>query len=385
MRLDDRFDDLVTSLGGFYRTWYVYAGLELGLFVRLREAGPGGLTAHDAVQGARLVLGRGPPGAGGGRSPVGRLRDGRPADLTNGDPGARGGMPGFVPAGVGYRAPVTRFVDIDPATMLALERHETAAHAIPSREVRDLGDALLLHDPRDHDPFWNRLAGVRWPDDPVGFDRRLTEAMALFAVLGRRPHAWPSPVHGSPADLVARLEANGFRDVGGGHVMILVDTAACPPLRPEEPGSGVSIAAIAGPRDAAPRDLDDAGSVLAAAFGAAPGRAGELAADLRRTLGDPRVLLVLARVHGVAAAVAKATTFDGFTYLSSIGTLPGYRGRGLGALVTRHAVAAAGVREAGTAYLGVFSGNGPAVRLYERLGFASVGESPDMILEWPAT
>ena len=30
MRVDDRFDDLVASLGGFYRTWYVYVGLELG-------------------------------------------------------------------------------------------------------------------------------------------------------------------------------------------------------------------------------------------------------------------------------------------------------------------------------------------------------------------
>ena len=39
MRLDDRFDDLVASLGGFYRTWYVYVGLELGLLERLRDAG----------------------------------------------------------------------------------------------------------------------------------------------------------------------------------------------------------------------------------------------------------------------------------------------------------------------------------------------------------
>lgn len=294
-------------------------------------------------------------------------------------------MPGSAPAFVGYRAPVTRFVDIDPATMRALEWHETEAHAIPSREVRDLGDALLLHDPHDPDPFWNRLASVRWPEEPAAFDRRLTEAMAVFAVLGRRPHAWPSPVHGSPADLVARLEANGFRDVGGGHLMILVDPAACPPLHAEEPGPGVSITAIAGPRDAGPRDLRDAGAVLAAAFGAAPGRAAELATDLGRTLADPRVLVVLARVHGVAAAAAKATTFGGLTYLSSIGTLPGYRGRGLGALVTRHAVASAGVREARTAYLGVFSGNEPALRLYGRLGFASVGESPDMILDLAVT
>jgi SAM-dependent methyltransferase len=47
MRLDDRFDDLVASLGGFYRTWYVVTGLELGLLARLREAGRAGLTADE--------------------------------------------------------------------------------------------------------------------------------------------------------------------------------------------------------------------------------------------------------------------------------------------------------------------------------------------------
>ena len=50
MRVDDRFDDLVSSLGGFYRTWYVYVGLELGLFQRLRDAGSNGLTADELAQ-----------------------------------------------------------------------------------------------------------------------------------------------------------------------------------------------------------------------------------------------------------------------------------------------------------------------------------------------
>lgn len=50
MRIDDRFDDLVASLGGFYRTWYVYVGLELGLLQRLRDAGPDGLTADELAQ-----------------------------------------------------------------------------------------------------------------------------------------------------------------------------------------------------------------------------------------------------------------------------------------------------------------------------------------------
>jgi SAM-dependent methyltransferase len=50
MRLDDPFDELVVSLGGFYRTWYVYVGLELGLLEQLRGAGHGGLTAAELAE-----------------------------------------------------------------------------------------------------------------------------------------------------------------------------------------------------------------------------------------------------------------------------------------------------------------------------------------------
>ncbi len=270
---------------------------------------------------------------------------------------------------------------VDAATMTAIERHETFAHAIPSREVRDLGDAIVLHDPHDVDPFWNRMQAVRWPDDAEAFDRRLAEALTLFAILGRQPHVWPSPVHAGPADLALRLQANGFHDIGGGHLMILADPGAAPPARAGEAGAGVTLHVIAGPGDARPGDLEDAGFVLASSFGAPLARAHDLAADLERTVPDPRVVLVLARVDGVPAAAAKATTFDGWTYLSSIGTVAGFRGRGLAALATREVIAAAGARQPGRAYLGVFSGNDTAIRLYERLGFRSVGESPDMLFE----
>ena len=56
---------------------------------------------------------------------------------------------------------------IDPATMRRLILHETQVHAMPGRDVRDLGDAILLHDPIDPEPFWNRLAAIRWPADPT--------------------------------------------------------------------------------------------------------------------------------------------------------------------------------------------------------------------------
>jgi ubiquinone/menaquinone biosynthesis C-methylase UbiE len=47
MGLDERFDDLIASLGGFHRSWLIYLGIELGLFQRLREAGPAGITTPE--------------------------------------------------------------------------------------------------------------------------------------------------------------------------------------------------------------------------------------------------------------------------------------------------------------------------------------------------
>ncbi len=296
------------------------------------------------------------------------------------DSKARFRLPGGASTG-GYREAVMRTVRLDDATTRRLERHETMAHAIPSRLVRDLGDALVLHDPRDPDPFWNRMTSVRWPASREAFDRRLDEAITMFALDARQPHIWPSPAHNAPKDLAARLVAHGFRDVGGGHVMVLADPASCPPLAADELAAGVTIAGICRESDALDGDVDDIAAVLAESFGALPDRADELAADLQRTLVDPRIALVLVRVDGVAAAVAKATSFDGFTYLSSIGTRAGFRGRGLAGLATRHAVAIGGGTETQVAYLGVFSGNAPALRLYQRLGFASGGEAPDLLLE----
>jgi len=43
MAFDDRFDDLIASLGGFYRAWMIHLGLELGLFEALRASGDDGI------------------------------------------------------------------------------------------------------------------------------------------------------------------------------------------------------------------------------------------------------------------------------------------------------------------------------------------------------
>ena len=47
MPLDDRFDDLIASLGGFHRSWLIYLGIELGLFAHVRESRAAGLTTDE--------------------------------------------------------------------------------------------------------------------------------------------------------------------------------------------------------------------------------------------------------------------------------------------------------------------------------------------------
>lgn len=54
MAPDDRFDELIASLNGFYRSWVTYLGLDLGLFARLREAGPTGVTPTELAAAAGL-------------------------------------------------------------------------------------------------------------------------------------------------------------------------------------------------------------------------------------------------------------------------------------------------------------------------------------------
>jgi SAM-dependent methyltransferase len=47
MSRNDRFEELAASVAGFYRSWVVYLGLELGLFDHIRGSEPVGLTADE--------------------------------------------------------------------------------------------------------------------------------------------------------------------------------------------------------------------------------------------------------------------------------------------------------------------------------------------------
>ena len=271
---------------------------------------------------------------------------------------------------------------IDPATMHRLLLHEARVHAVPGRILRNLGDAILLHDPIDPDPFWNRLEGLRWPAEAGAFDRRLTETLVLFASLGRRPHVWASPLHDSPPDLAARFVANGFRDLGAGGVMILVDPAASrnAGLRPHADGVTVErLTGIAGPAAAATSRA--VVEVLLDAFEVDAARRAGIEAETVASLSHPWFTHYLARLDGRPAAVARRATFDGLSYLSSIGTAGWARGRGLGGLVTRLATGDGLAAGSDHVYLGVFAENTGAISVYARCGFERLGRwCPDLVL-----
>jgi len=183
----------------------------------------------------------------------------------------------------------THIQDLDAATMRRLLLHEAEIHALPGREVRDLGDSILIADPKEADPFFNRLEGLRWPSDPDAFDRRLTEALVLFATLGRQPHIWATPLGDEPMDLAERLEANGFRDMGKGDLMALADPrpaldAAKAPL----PG-GVTIERLSGlTGDALSAGVGDVIDVLLDAFEMSGGIRPTLELETAASLADPR-------------------------------------------------------------------------------------------------
>jgi ribosomal protein S18 acetylase RimI-like enzyme len=273
----------------------------------------------------------------------------------------------------------------DPALARRLLVHEARAQLSLGRELRDLGDGWLLFDPADSEPFWNRLVAPRWPAVPERFDRRLDEVITLFATLDRVAHVRPLPLGNEPADLADRLLRAGFDRVGAHRPMVLVDRTPCLEVTSAWQARTAGWLAIErhpdGATEVGPEWAADAARVLAAAFAVDPLRRVALETEVLACAARRGCSILILRDDGEAVAVARRATVADGTYLSSIGTRPDRRGRGLGSLVT--ALAVADALDAGSAFvhLAVELDNEAARRFYEGLGFAVVGGVvPDLLL-----
>jgi ribosomal protein S18 acetylase RimI-like enzyme len=98
-------------------------------------------------------------------------------------------------------------------------------------------------------------------------------------------------------------------------------------------------------------------------------------------ISRPGCAMLLLRVGGEPVAIARRATNAEGSYLSSIGTRPAFRRRGLGALATLLLLEDALVDGGSTIHLAVEADNEAGRLLYEGLGFAVVGEpAPDLLL-----
>ena len=272
---------------------------------------------------------------------------------------------------------------LSPETLRFLEAHSVRAISIPGRGWRDFGDAVMLYSGTEQETFFNRLTAVRWPRDARAFDARLDQALELFAALDRKPYLWAIPGLSEPKDLIARLAANGFVDQGGGYDMILVrDPAGVPDVPLPQ---GAVLERWNSPSDAdRPAMAEALALVIGESFHIPDDRRGNLAAEISLTLEQPRFHAYLLRVDGEPVATGERYTFDGASYISSIGTRPHWRGRGFGKLITLALSRDSLAVGSDLVYLGVYADNAGAIRLYNSLGFEMLGpRSADMLLERP--
>ena len=272
---------------------------------------------------------------------------------------------------------------LGPETLRFLEVHPARAISIPGRAWHDFGDSVMLFSAGEKEPFFNRLTAVRWPEDGREFNARLGHALELFSALERKPYFWVIPGLSTPRDIVARLAASGFVDQGGGYDMVLLrDPEATPPV---ELPPGAVLERWNKPSEIdRPAVAEALALVIGESFRVPDVRRDNLIAEIGLTLQQPFFHAYLIRIDGQAVATGERYTFDGASYLSSIGTRPGWRGRGFGEAITR-ALARDSI-EAGMdlIYLGVYADNAGAIRLYERLGFSVLGpRSADMLNEHP--
>lgn len=195
-------------------------------------------------------------------------------------------------------------------------------------------------------PFFNGLLGAPPPEV-------IDELLAPFEE-GGIPVVWAVT---PPGDISAELEQRGF-DVAALPGMT-VELAAMPEL---DVAPGVEVF----PVDDDPALLEAATEISFTTNGFPPGMSAPMRHAFERVPDRTRFSTFLATIDGEPAAASALLISDHVAGLFNVGTLPAFRRRGLGALVSLAALEAG--RAAGCT-LGALQSSSDAVGVYRSLGF----------------
>jgi ribosomal protein S18 acetylase RimI-like enzyme len=253
---------------------------------------------------------------------------------------------------------------VSPAPAAALlERiaRGVVANASLGREVAPVGPFVALVDPEPRAQWGSYAVPASGSPRDADWAGALPALEARYAARGRAlrfeffEDLFPT--------LGPVLEAAGWPLVSRDPVLV------CGPddLAPPDPVPGLSLEPI----DAGSPDglLDLFLSVQQTSF--EPERAGPASAGerehLRRRLRLGACRSVLARLDGVPAGAGSAQPAPGVAEVAGIGTLPAFRGRGVGSAVT--ARLAGDLFASGTVFAWLTAGSDAAARIYRLLGF----------------
>ncbi|HST16018.1 MAG TPA: GNAT family N-acetyltransferase [Gaiellaceae bacterium] len=194
-------------------------------------------------------------------------------------------------------------------------------------------------------PFFNGLVGAP-PDNEMIDD--------LLARFDGVPVIWVVP---PPGDITGELERRGFEvELLPGMTIDLATVS--PPVLP----TGVEIRAV----DDDPALLESATGVAFTTNGFPPSAVPSMIDALARMDDRARFTTFLASVDGVPAAASALVVSDEVAGIYNVGTLPEFRRRGLGALVSIAALAAGRARGC---TIGALQASQQAESVYRAIGF----------------
>ncbi len=206
------------------------------------------------------------------------------------------------------------------------------------------------------------LEVLGWDRD-VSLDPLLAAATPVALAVGRQA-ARTNLSLSLPVGLGGDLAAAGWTRAEGSSVM---ERDLAPwPQPPLPPGAAWE--------DLTPRDVPEHYDVVRAAFADDPAMmVPDLETFAASSLGAALPVRVL-RAEGREVAFARAVLGSGgrVGYVASIGRLPGWQGRGLGAVVLAEVLGQLAARRVARYRLGVTGTNTAAIALYHRSGFAEV-------------